>query len=264
MVQAYQKAHDLDASVPQVHVGLGWAYFHLGQFDLAHARFKKALALDPNDAGSNLGAGSFLRSLGLDEAAVKYYERAIEFDPLDYLGYLLGAACHWHLGDFRKADFRLRQAMLIRPGSPILMLWHVRLLISLNSLEEAEKELLEIEEIRPARPDLLPSIRSRRALIAALRGKREEALSLIKGDEQAYRYEITNVYCLLGMKDEAVRQIKKGNEEGFQLIKDYLYPYPYLLTNPFLAGLRDYPKFQEIVRNEEAKFRDKMKKYGDS
>jgi hypothetical protein len=65
------------------------------------------------------------------------------------------------------------------------------------------------------------------------------------------------------MKDEAVLQIKKGNEGGFQLIKDYLYPYPYLMTNPFFAGLRDYPKFQEIVRNEKANFRAKLKKYGD-
>jgi serine/threonine protein kinase/tetratricopeptide (TPR) repeat protein len=263
MVQAYQKAHDLDASVPQVHVGLGWAHFHLGQFDLAYASFKKALALDANDAGSNLGAASFLRSVGLDEPAIKHYERAIEFDPLDYVSYLLGAACHWHLGDFKKADLRMRQAMSIKPGSPILMLWHTRMLISMKNLDDAEKELLAVEEIQPARPDLLPSIRNRRALIAALRGDREKALALIKGDEQAYRYEITNVYSLLGMKDEAVLQIKKGNEEGFQLIKDYLYPYPYLMTNPFFAGLRDYPKFQEIVREEETKFRTKLKKYGD-
>jgi len=35
------------------------------------------------------------------------------------------------------------------------------------------------------------------------------------------------------------------------------------MTNPFFAGLRDYPKFQEIVRNEKANFRAKLKKYGD-
>ena len=90
-----------------------------------------------------------------------------------------------------------------------------------------------------------------------------QALALIKGDKQSYRYEITYIYSLVGMKDEAVRQIKKGNKRGFQLIKDYLYPYPYLMTNPFFAGLRDYPGFQEIIRNEEAKFRAKLKKYGD-
>ena len=263
MVQAYKKAHDIDPSVPQVHVGLGWAYFHQGQFDLAYACFKKALALGPNDAGVNLGAGSFLRSVGLDEPAIKHYERAIEFDPLDYMNYFLGAACYWNLGDYRNADLRMRQAMVIKPDSPIVMLWHSRILISMKSLDEAEKELLAVEKIQPVGPDILTSVRNRRALIVVLRGDREKALALIRGDKQTYRYEITSVYSLLGMKDEAVLQIKKGNEEGFKLIKDYLYPNPYLMTNPFFAGLRDYPKFQEIVRNEEAKFRAKMKKYGD-
>jgi hypothetical protein len=65
------------------------------------------------------------------------------------------------------------------------------------------------------------------------------------------------------MKDEAIRYIKKGNEEGFQLIKDYFYPYPLLKSNPFFENLRSDPRFQEIVRNEERKFNEKMKKYGD-
>jgi hypothetical protein len=67
----------------------------------------------------------------------------------------------------------------------------------------------------------------------------------------------------LGLKAEAVLQIKKGNEQGFELIKDYLYPYPYLMTNPFFASLRDDPEFQEIVRNEKTKYQAKLEKFGD-
>jgi serine/threonine protein kinase/tetratricopeptide (TPR) repeat protein len=263
MVQAYQKAHDLDVSVPQVHAGLGWAYFHLGQFDLAYASFKQALALDANDAGVNFGAGSFLRSVGLDEPAIKHYERAVEFDPLDYVSYYLSAACYWNIGDYRNADLRMRQAMTIKPDSQALILWHTRLLITMKNLDEAEKELLVVEKIQPSGPDILTGIRNRRALISALRGDRETALALIRGETQPYRYEITSLYSLLGMKTEAVLQIKKGNEQGFELIKDYLYPYPYLMTNPFFASLRDDPGFGEIVRNEKAKFQAKLKKYGD-
>jgi tetratricopeptide (TPR) repeat protein/tRNA A-37 threonylcarbamoyl transferase component Bud32 len=263
MVQAYQRAHDLDPSVPQVHEGLGWAYFHQGQFDSAYAAFKRALTLAPNDAGVNLGAASFLRSVGLDELAVKHYERAIKFDPLDHLSYYLDAASYWTLGDHRNADFRIRQALVIKPDSPAMILWHSRILISLMNLEEAEKELLAVEKIEPLRPDVQSAVRSRRALIAALRGDRDVALKLIERETDLFRYEITNAYGVLGLKDEAVLRIKRGNEEAFQLIKDYLYPYPYLMTNPFFEGLRRDPGFQEIVRKEEAKFRAKMKKYGD-
>ncbi len=263
MVQNYHKAYDLDASVPQVHAGLGWAYFHLGQFDSAYANFKQALVLDANDAGVNFGAGSFLRSVGLDEPAIKHYERAIEFDPLDYMSYYLAAACYWNVGDYQAADLKLRQAMMLNPDSQALLFWHTRLLISMKNLDEAEKELSEAEKIQPFRPDIEAGIRSRRALISALRGDREGALVLIKGDPLAYRYEITNLYSLLGMRDEAIPQIKKGNEQGFELVKDYLYPYPYLMTNPFFANLRDDRRFQEIVRNEKAKYEAKIKKYGD-
>jgi hypothetical protein len=153
--------------------------------------------------------------------------------------------------------------MTIKPDSQAVMLWHTRVLITRQSLDDAEQELLAAEKVQSFGPDIMIAVRNRRALITALRGNQEEALALIKGDKQSYRYEITSIYSLLGLKDEAVRQIKKGNEEGFQLIKDYLYPYPYLLTNPFFAGLRDYPGFREIVRNEEAKYRAKLKKYGD-
>jgi serine/threonine protein kinase/tetratricopeptide (TPR) repeat protein len=263
MVQAYQKAYNLDASVPQVHAGLGWAYFHQGQFDLAYASFKRALALDANDAGVNFGAGSFLRSIGLDEPAIKHYERAIEFGPLDYMSYYLAAASYWNIGDYRSADLRMRQALVLKPDSQWLILWHTRLLIAMKNLVDAERELLVAEKIEPPGPDILSGIRNRRALISALRGDRESALALIRGETQTYRYEITNIYSLLGMKDEAVLQIKKGNEEGFELVKDYLYPYPYLMTNPFLASLRDDPGFQKIVRNEKAKYQAKLKKFGD-
>jgi len=263
MVQAYEKAHDLDPSVAQVHEGLGWAHYHQGQFDLAYASFKRALALDPNDAKVNLGAGSFLRSVGLDEPAIPRYERAIEFDPLDYMNYLLSAACHYEVGDFQGAEFRIMQAKELKPDSQVLMVWHARVLIALKRLDEAEKKLLAIEAIRPLRSDVMTTARNCRAQISALRGNKERALSLIEGEKEPYRYEITNIYSLLGMKDEAVSQIKKGNEEGFQLVKDYLYSYPYLINNPFLDGLRDDPKFQELVRNEETKYRTKMKKYGD-
>ncbi len=80
MVQAYQKAHNLNPSVPQVHAGLGWAYFHQGQFDSAYASFKKAMALAPDDAEVNFGAALksadlhieiFLSSANKDEACGK-------------------------------------------------------------------------------------------------------------------------------------------------------------------------------------------------
>jgi hypothetical protein len=129
--------------------------------------------------------------------------------------------------------------------------------------DEAEKALDALEGARMLSAHNLLSVKYRRALIFALGGERARSLSLIDGSKEPYRPEITNIYSVLGMKTEAVRNIKWGNEHGFELIQDYLYPYPYLSTNPLLKNLMDDSVFQSVLRNEKARFEDKMKKYGD-
>ena len=130
-------------------------------------------------------------------------------------------------------------------------------------LADAEKEMGALEGEAARSPVLKTCLDNRKALLLALKGEREKALSLISGCQEPYRFEITNAYCVLGMKAEAVRLIKYGNENGFRLIKDYLYAYPYLVTNPLFRSLAGDPSFQAIVRNEKARYDDKLQKYGD-
>jgi serine/threonine protein kinase/Tfp pilus assembly protein PilF len=263
MVAAYRRAVELDPSIPQVHGGLGWAYFHQEKFDLAYKAFKTALSYDPADPGANRDAGSFLRSIGLDAPAVKHYEAASEGDPLEPNTYYLCAACYLNLGDYRRSEAKFNQALALSPEDVSIRLWHTRVLILTGRQEEAERDLDDLENAAARSPFIRTSVTYRRALILALRGEREKALSLISGRKEMYHPEITNTYSVLGMKAEAVRGIKWGNEEGFHLIKDYLYPYPYLITNPFFKNLADDPDFQAVVRNEKARYEAKLEKYGD-
>ncbi len=263
MIAAFRKAYDLDPTVPQVHAGLGWAYFHQEKFDEAYKAFKTALSYDPGDAAANRDAGSFLRSVGLDEPAVKHYETAAEADPLEPDNYFLSALCYLNLGDYKESEVKFKQALALRPDDASIRLAYTRLLFLTGRPAEAEKELNALEGVATRSPAHQTSIIYRRALILALKGDRERALALISGNKEPYRLEITNIYSILGMKAEAVRNIKWGNEEGFRLIKDYLYPYPYLITNPFLKNLADDPGFQAVVRNEKARYDAKLEKYGD-
>jgi serine/threonine protein kinase/Tfp pilus assembly protein PilF len=263
MIAAYRKAYDMDPAVPQVHSGLGWAYFHQEKFDQAYEAFKTALSYDPGDPTANRDAGSFLRSIGLDERAVKHYETAAEADPLEPSNYFLSACCYLNLGDYKKSEGEFKQALALRPDDAPIRLWYTRLLLLTGRQAEAEKELNALEGVAARSPGVETAVICRRALILALRGDREKALALISGNKEPYRLEITSIYGILGMKAEAVRNIKKGNEEGFQLIKDYMYPYPYLITNPFFKSLADDHGFQAVVRNEKARYETKLEKYGD-
>jgi tetratricopeptide (TPR) repeat protein len=263
MIAAYRKAYELDPAVPGVHAGMGWAYFHQEKFDQAYGAFKTALSYDPGDPTANRDAGSFLRSVGLDEPAVKHYETASEADPLEPNNYFFSACCYMNLGDYKRSEAKFNQAMALSPDDPSIRLWYTRLLILMGRMDEAEKGLIALESLATRLPSVRATISNRRALILALRGDREKALALITGNKESYRLEITNIYSVLGMKTEAVRNIKWGNEEGFRLIKDYLYPYPYLTTNPLFKNLADDPGFQAVVRNEKARYEAKLEKYGD-
>ncbi len=103
-------------------------------------------------------------------------------------------------------------------------------------------------------------VRHVRALLLAIKGEKEEALKLIQ--EKTFSYCATSVYSYLGMKNEAVKYIRKGIEEGSKEKNIYLYPYPFLKSNPFFDNLRDDPGFREIVKEEKKKYEERQKKYG--
>jgi tetratricopeptide (TPR) repeat protein len=242
---------------------MGWVSFHQGMFDEAYACFKRALELDPEDDIANSWAASFLRSIGLDEPAIRHYERAIDKNPLDDYSYLLAGTSYFYLGRYEDALKQLKDAERINPEDLEVPLWSTRVLIAMNRLNEAEARIEALGKSEPGNPDIERAINYRRAVILALRGDRDEALRLVEGDQKPFRIETTNVHAVLGMNDVAVADIKFGNENAYEIIKDYMYSYPYLMTNPLFRNLRADPGFQEVVRNEKAKFEEKMRKFGD-
>jgi serine/threonine protein kinase/tetratricopeptide (TPR) repeat protein len=263
MIAAFTRANEIDPSIPGVHAGLGWGEFHQGKFDEAYKAFKTALSYDPADEAANLDAGSFLRSIGLDERALRHYDLVSRVDPFLAEVYHLSAVCEMNLGNYAQAEARLGQALALEPESVVLRARRVQLLILMGRTAEADAELKAVEALKNLSKTIETSLAYRRALILAVTGQRDRALSLLRDSKEAYRPDVTNAYCALGMKAEAIRNIKWGNENGFQLIKDYLYPYPYLLTDPFLKVLNGEAAFRSIVLKEKAAFESKLAKYGD-
>jgi len=262
MIRNYQEAYAKNNSSAEVWAGLGWSYFHQEDFDNAYAGFKKALELDSNSPDVNFSAGAFLRSIGLDEKALKYYQQAIDHDPLNYDSYSSAALCAMYNGKYQKASTFMKKALELDPDSFQAHLHYARLLIIMKNLKDAESEVLWLEKSQPKTPDQTNRWKQISAWLFAARGEREKSLALIKDADKPYRYEVTSTHSLLGMTKEAVRNIKLGNEHGFQLIQDYMYPYPFLISNPYFDNLRNDRDFQAVVKKEKAKFDEKTKKYG--
>ena len=89
-----------------------------------------------------------------------------------------------------------------------------------------------------------------KAILLAARGEKKKALAL--------GVESSQVYSLLGMKDNAIKilqKLLKRNEDAYE--------YLYLRNNPHYDNLRDDPRFQKIVENSKKIYEERLKKYGD-
>jgi tetratricopeptide (TPR) repeat protein len=129
----------------------------------------------------------------------------------------------------------------------------------MEKYEEAEKEITRAESLEPDNPEVPYA----RAMIYAIRGEKDKALGVIKGiDPFYYTILLSNVFSILGMKDEAINNIKEAIERGFSESKTYPYSYLVLVNNHFYNRLSGDSRFKEIVKEEKKKYDERMKKYG--
>ncbi len=257
MLKNYKKAYEIAPNLAEANLGLGWVYFYLMDNDKSFQFFKRAFEIDPNNAMINQDIGSFFRSIGLYQQAIKFYTRAVELDPIAPAAHELCAICYISLGEFEEATIQIKKALEIDPDGYWLHLNYARQLILKKKYEEAEKEIATAEKIAPGRT----RAQLYRALLLAAKGEKDRALKLING-MAPYRYDVTSVYSLLGLKDEAIKYIEEGIETGFEKVSEYMYSYPYLKNNPCYKNLHDDPRFKEILKKEKKKHDEKLNKYG--
>jgi adenylate cyclase len=257
MDKYYQKAYEIDPEMPEANLGLGWLYFYQGLNDLAYSSFKKAYDLDPANAEVNAVVGAFLRSVGLYDKAVKYYLRAIDIDPFTISHYYNAANCYLYIGEYEKGIRLIRVALGIEPDNFRLHLNYARQLLMLGRLGEAEVEIRLAEKINST-SDV---VRRHRAWLLAARGEIEKSKASLKETDKPYLYEMTSMAAIFGNTLQAIENIKMGIAVGFEEVKDYLYGYPFLASNPYYKNLKNLTEFQELLRLEKKKYEDRKEKY---
>ena len=72
-----------------------------------------------------------------------------------------------------------------------------------------------------------------------LRGVETKIEQLGVGDAEA-AYKIAQAYASLGDKTSALRVLRYSIEKGF-------FPYPYLVADPLLEGLRNEEQFSQLI-----------------
>src|SRR5215469_15563799 len=96
---------ELDPALPQTHALLADVYQQQWKWSDAEAEYKKALELNPNDAGAHLGFAGWLLCHGRSEEAQAWSQRARQLDPLGVTGTDIG----WILFLSRQYDQAIRE-----------------------------------------------------------------------------------------------------------------------------------------------------------
>jgi len=261
-----RRAYEMDDNSAETNVGMGWVSFYEQENDSAYQYFLKAYELDPNQFEVNLNIGSFLRSVGLYEKAIKFYDNALGLNPGELAvlpegsNFELRLSCLLYLGRFQQVFDAIEAAPDKVSNNIRVRFLKVHLYVSRGMYAEAEKELAEIQKLYSSNLRLAFYY----SLLSAYNGEREKALAPLRGEfpPPAF-YFVTQIYCALGMKEEALQTIQKGIEIGFEAIQTYLYPYQYLISNPHYDLLRKAPEFQEIVRAQKQIYDHMVEKYSD-
>ncbi len=264
MNENYRKAYELAPDRAESNVGIAWVHYFRQDNDQAFAYLKKAMELDPASLHVLLDTGSFLASVGVLERSLELFTRVLKSGGATADVYLLRAWSYEQLGLYEAALSDFDRMIELEPTDYKVRCHRARVLVLMKRLDAAAADLTVAESLAPE--DTYAGYV--RALIAAARGDKKEALAAIapaqaSGRPAKYSYYLSRVYASLGMKAQAIESIEKAIEGCFADVQDYVYFFPFLnnTRDYFYDKLRGEPRFADLLRREERKYAERLEKY---
>ncbi|HJS98952.1 MAG TPA: winged helix-turn-helix domain-containing protein [Terriglobales bacterium] len=236
-----QKALQLDAELAGAHLALGDIYQEQWHWSEAEAEYRRALALNPNDAKAHADLATWLLCEGHTEEALDWARRARELDPLAVSGDLLG----WSLYIARRYNDAIREersALLTSPDD-VYVLWSLGfVLIGNNQPSNAIPVLEKALPVSKRSPGVIGIL----ARAYALTGQRSKALKLLA--ELQHRRQthyvpaaaFVNAYLGLGETDQVFVWLEQACKEKSNLMQ-------WLAVDPMFDPVRSDPRFADLL-----------------
>ena len=241
---AANRALEIDPTLAEAHTALANS---LACFDWnwkeAEQEFRRAVELNPNDAGTHWRYGMFyLMPVGRLEEAIAEGKRSLELEPLDLNHGANLSGLYFYAGRYDEALEQARQVHSLDAnfivGRWALSQVYIQKGMYAEAIELNEKAL----QTEPTNPVFL-----RFAGIAyAKAGRRPDAEKIIDRFREIAKtqyvmsYHLALIYSALGDKDKAITELENAFNEH-----DYLLPR--IKVEPFLDPLRNEPQFQELI-----------------
>src|SRR5437763_87195 len=241
VVNAAQKALELDPDLAEAHVLLATIEREQWQWAHAEAEYKRALNLNPNDAGAHIGLAEWLMCQGRMDEALNWARRARELDPVGVAGVSIGWIL-FHARRYDEAIRELRSELVVHPDDVWAQVTLGFALMAKGQPEEACSILKKTMSLMKSSPGSLELL----ATAYARAGRRSEALRLI--DELKRRRQKTyvpagaliNPYLALGDYEEAFVWFELAYQEKSNILQ-------FLKVHPFFDPVRNDSRFKYMV-----------------
>lgn len=239
---AAMRALELDDNLAEAHTSLAAAYEYEWNWEEVERQYTKAIQLNPNYGTAHHWYSAYLISRKRFDEAISEARRALELDPLSLIiNTALGRALH----SARRYDEAIEQLRKTVDMDPSFAEAHFHLALAHEGKGAYEDAIREFEKSLELFGD--KSMKAWVARVYAESGKKQQALKALaevmalSRREQASPFAIATLYAVLGDKDRAFEWLEK-------LYTERNYYVVFLNVDPALDGLRDDPRFADLLR----------------
>lgn len=240
--QHAEKALQLDPHLSEAHAALAWTEMLDWDYTGAERAFRRALALNPNNAMAHVRYGEFLVAVHARAAGLEHVKLARQLDPASALINIRAGYAYFASGRTELARECYRRAQELDPSNTGLRLHMSQTHIVEGNYEKAIGELEPLVNAGDRSAFNLGTL----ARAHADAGNRDVAVKLL--EELERRQPTENIpppaiaYGYVGLQDfdQAMFWLETAYEERRSLY--------HIKTNPLLQPLRSDPRFQDLLR----------------
>jgi len=252
-----EKALDINPNLGEAYTAYAYILIAKGMFNEVFNNFKKAHKIDPGSAKTNRGLAIFLRNNGLVYSALKYDNRSVELNPLDIQSLWNRAESYRYLNELNEALLDIEKILVLEPNHKKALDEKIFILVRMKKVDELEKIIQENPDHRYYNYFDHRYYNYNKAMIYALKGQKEEAIS---NSVEFPLDDKAQIYSILGMKEEAINVLIDINDNNDEY---YTGGYIGLKNNPNFDNIRDDPRFKTILAKEKTKYDALLKEYGE-
>jgi DNA-binding winged helix-turn-helix (wHTH) protein/TolB-like protein/Tfp pilus assembly protein PilF len=214
--QAATRALQLDAELADAHVTLAWtALWHDWDWEASEAGFKRALALQADNAYAHMGYGHLLSDLGRHDDARREADLALASDPVSPLAMTLQGHFLYQSRRYDEAAHAVRQALDLAPDFWVAWITLAKIDLARGRRDAALEQLARAAELSGGSSEPLSLI----AYAHAVAGRHDEAKRALRELEARARdgyvpaYYIAVVHLGLGDTPATMRWLQRAYTE---------------------------------------------------